>query len=67
MIKNDEIESYYEEALKDYKSGRQKTIRSAYDKMNLKHFSKVEIINGIETLVLLPESERPLYVNLDIM
>ena len=59
VIKNDEIESYYEEALKDYKSGRQKTIRSAYDKMNLKHFSKVEIINGIETLVLLPESERP--------
>lgn len=59
VIKNEEIESYYEEALKDYKSGRQKTMRSAYDKMNLKHFSKIEIVNGIETLVLLPESERP--------
>lgn len=59
VIKNAEIESYYEEALKDYKSGRQKTMRSAYDKMNLKHFSKIEIVNGIETLVLLPESERP--------
>ena len=59
VIKNEEIESYYEEALKDYKSGRQKTMRSAYDKMNLKHFSKSEIVNGIETLVLLPESERP--------
>lgn len=59
VVKTEEIEQYYEEALKDYKSGRQKTIRSAYDRMNLRHFSKVEIINGVETLSLLPESERP--------
>lgn len=59
VIKNDEIEEYFKEALKDFKSGRHKTMRSAFDKMNLLHFSKVEMINGSQTLTLLPESERP--------
>ncbi len=55
----EEIETYFKEALNDYKSGRAKTMQSAYDKMNLLHFSKIELINGSQTLVLLPESERP--------
>lgn len=53
--------SYFEEALKDYKSGRHKTIRSAFDKMNLMHFTKTEIINGVPSVVLMPASERPTY------
>lgn len=59
VVINEEIEKYYEEALRDFKSGRQKTIKSAYDKMNLMHFSRVEMINGVQNLTLLPESERP--------
>ena len=58
-IITEEIESYFNDALNDYKSGRAKTMRSAYDKMNYLHFSKIELINGSQTLVLLPESERP--------
>lgn len=58
-IITEEIESYFNEALNDYKSGRAKTMCSAYDKMNYLHFSKIELINGSQTLMLLPESERP--------
>ena len=58
-IITEEIESYFNDALNDYKSGRAKTMRSAYDKMNYLHFSKIELINGAQTLVLLSESERP--------
>ena len=58
-IITEEIESYFNDALNDYKSGRAKTMRSAYDKMNYLHFSKIELINGSQTLVLLPEAERP--------
>ena len=56
---NEDIEKWFNDALNDYKSGRAKTMRSAYDKMNYLHFSKIELINGSQTLVLLPESERP--------
>ena len=58
-IITEEIESYFNDALNDYKSGRAKTMRSAYDKMNYLHFSKIELINGSQTLALLPETERP--------
>ena len=58
-IITEEIESYFNDALNDYKSGRAKTMRSAYDKMNYLHFSKIELINGAQTLVLLSEAERP--------
>ena len=61
VILTDEVRSYFEEALKDYKSGRHKTFKSAFDKMNLLHFTKTEIINGIPTIVLMSESERPTF------
>lgn len=61
VVLTEEIRAYFAEALKDYKSGRQKTIRSAFDKMNLLHFTRTEIINGISTVVLMPESERPTF------
>ncbi len=59
IVLNEEVEACFKEALNDYKSGRAKTMQSAYDKMNLLHFSKIELINGSQTLVLLSESERP--------
>lgn len=54
-----EIEAFFAEALKDYKSGRHKSIKDAFDKMNLLHFTKTEIINGQASIVLMPVSERP--------
>lgn len=59
VVLSDEIIGYFEEALKEYKAGRQKTINSAYDKMNMLHFTRTEMIDGVTNLVLLPESQRP--------
>lgn len=56
-----EIIVYFEEALKNYKSGRQKTVKSCYDYMNNLHFTSTEIINGVPTIVLKPANERPTY------
>ena len=61
IIITNEVKQYFDEALKDYKSGRHKTIKSAFDKMNLLHFTKTEIINGVPTIVLAAESERPTF------
>ena len=61
VVLTDDIRAFFKEALKDYKSGRCKTIRSAFDKMNLMHFTKTEIVNGKQTTVLMPISERPTY------
>lgn len=59
VVLTDEVRSYFEEALREYKSGRQKTIRSAFDRMNNLYFTRVEMINGKQTIVLAPQSERP--------
>ena len=59
IIRDEEVVSYFEEALEEYKSGRQKTIRSAFDKMNLVHFSQTEMIDGVASVRLLPISKRP--------
>lgn len=59
IVITDEIKAYFDEAIKEYRSGRQKTLKSCYDRMNLLHFTKTEIIDGVSSLVLLPESERP--------
>lgn len=59
VILTDEIKGYFEEALKEYCSGRQKSLKSCYDRMNTLHFTKTEIVNGVPALVLMPESERP--------
>lgn len=61
VVLSNDILKYFEEALNDYKSGRQKTIKSAYNKMNHIHFTKTEIINGVPSLVLAPVFERPTY------
>ena len=59
IVITNEIKQYFEEALKDYKSGRYKSVKDAFDRMNLLHFTKTEIINGVPSMVLLPASERP--------
>lgn len=59
IIIDDNIKEIFDEAIEQYKKGRCKTIRSMYDRMNMIHFSTTEIVDGYETLVLLPASERP--------
>lgn len=59
VLLNEEILGFFEDALKEYKEGRQKSVRSAFDRMNSMHFTKTEIINGTPTLCLLPQTERP--------
>lgn len=61
VVLTDEIRSFFEEALKDYKSGREKSVKDAFDKMNLLHFTRTEIINGQVQATLMPASERPTY------
>lgn len=64
VMLTDEILGYFEEALQLFKKGRNTSIRSVYDAMNLAHFSYSTIINGEEQLTLLPASERPTYIQL---
>lgn len=59
VLITDEIKEYFNEALKEYRSGRQKNLRACYDRMNALHFTKTELCNGVPTLVLLSEAERP--------
>ena len=61
VVVTEEIRKYFQEALLDYKSGRQKTIHAAFDKMNLLHFTKTDIIDGTPTVNLLPAAQRPTY------
>ena len=59
LIITDAIKGYFDEALKEFRSGRQMSFKACYDWMNALHFTKTEIINGVPSFVLLPESERP--------
>lgn len=61
IIISDEIKNIFDEALKEYKSGRQKTLVSCYNKMNLLHFRRTEMFGGSTSVALLPISERPTY------
>ena len=59
VILDKQVLGFFDEALKDYRSGRHKSLKSAYDKMNNIHFTRTEIVNGVQTLVLNPVNERP--------
>ena len=59
-LTSDVIE-HFEEALKAYKTGRHKSIKSCYDYMNNLYYSKIETIGGVQTMCLVPENERPTY------
>lgn len=61
VVVDDKIKEIFDWAIKEYKSGRWKTVQNVYDAINRKYFSKEEVINGMSTIVLLPESRRPTY------
>lgn len=61
VVRNEQTIKNFEEAVKDYKSGRCKTIRSAYNKMNYQHYSEIVIKNGRQVFTLKSESERPTF------
>lgn len=58
-ITHADIIKYFEEALKEYRSGRAESFKACYDRMNMLHFMQTEIVNGVPTLRLKPASERP--------
>ena len=61
IVVDDVILGYFEEALEYYKSGRVKSLKSAYDKMNNLHFSTSRMLpdGSYQTGILLPITERP--------
>lgn len=59
VMPTEQLESIFEDGLKEYRSGRQKTLKLAYDYINTRYFTKTEILNGVPTVVLMPESQRP--------
>ena len=61
VVLDEVVLAHFEEALRDYKSGREKTLNIAFDKMNLRHYSRTEIADGVAGYSLLPESERPTF------
>ena len=61
VVLTDEIRGYFDEAIADYKKGRQKTFQNCFDYMNTRHFMEVKMIDGVSTLVLKPETERPTF------
>lgn len=60
-VKPNEYVIYFEEALNEYKTGREKTLKKAFSRMNILHFTQAEIIDGVATRLLLPECQRPTY------
>lgn len=58
---DDTVRRYFQEALLDYKSGRQKTLKDSFAKMNLLHFRKTDIVDGQPVINLLPISQRPTF------
>ena len=61
IVVNDEVREHFEDALNNYKKGRNKSFRSAFDWMNCKYYSETKIVNGVTTVGLMPESQRPTY------
>lgn len=61
IVVNDEVREHFEDAINNYKKGRNKSFRSAFDWMNYKYYSETKIVNGATTVGLMPESQRPTY------
>lgn len=59
IIVDDSIRMAFDEGLTYYKSGRAKSIRVAYDKINQDYFSCETFENGVYSKDLLPENMRP--------
>ena len=56
LIITDAIKGYFDEALKEFRSGRQMSFKACYDWMNALHFTKTEIINGVRASSIKMES-----------
>ncbi len=56
-----EAEANFQTALDWYKSGRERSYRKAYDKMNGEFYSIKRLDNGVYSSTLLPITERPSY------
>ncbi|MCR5703634.1 MAG: DDE-type integrase/transposase/recombinase [Eubacterium sp.] len=61
IIPNASLLEHFEEGLKYYKSGRDKTIKKAFDRILLLHYSHTVTENGIGLTRLLPDTDRPTY------
>lgn len=59
IVINESIKQIFDEALNEFRSGRQKSLKSCYARMNLLHFTRTEVIDGVSSVSLLPLSERP--------
>lgn len=58
----EEVKSYFDEAIKDYLSGRAKTKKSAYSTMIEKHYTVFDETNTGVRVRILPENQRPTLV-----
>lgn len=56
-----DVKPYFDEALKDYTSGRAKTYKGCFEDMLRKHFTVKTVQDGILTLQLLPAESLPTY------
>ena len=61
LVLTDEMLQHFEEALNEYRSGRHKTIKSVFDRMNKLHYRNEDLSDGKFSVALLPPSERPTY------
>ena len=59
IVIDESVKQIFDEALQEFRSGRHKSLKSCYLSMSLLHFRKTEIINGVSSVSLLPESQRP--------
>lgn len=60
-IVTEETVRNFQSALDWYKSGRERSFRKAYDKMNGEYYSVKNLKDGVYTCTLLPLTERPSY------
>lgn len=61
VVLTEEVLSHFEEALKEYKSGRHKSVRKVFARMNYKYYRREELVNGKTSITLVHPSERPTY------
>lgn len=59
LFSKEELNANFEEALERYISGRQKTLKGAYEYMLRKHYSTEITQNGTLNKVLVPPEQRP--------
>lgn len=61
ILITDEVKEHFDEAINELRSGRCQNITACYNHMNNLHYHKIDIIDGIPTISLLPVSERPTF------